>query len=159
LFYLGHGGPQGLGYDQTTTNRSILAKEIATVLATIPAGRTNVHKYRFVCLDGCSTASGTLPESFGIIHKANLSGSYYYDASLRPSAFAGWNDDKAAGFLGSVNVSHVYYFQHFLYQWTIGDGVKAAFDHAAGYPDVTFLLTSQLKVFGDWDLGVNAFNQ
>ena len=63
LFYLGHGGPQGLGYDQTTTNRSILAKEIATVLATIPAGRTNVHKYRFVCLDGCSTASGTLPES------------------------------------------------------------------------------------------------
>jgi hypothetical protein len=160
LFYLGHGSPAGLGYNQTTTNRSILATEIGKKLATISAGLTNKHKYRFVCLDGCSTASGTLPESFGIIHKQNVSGGYYADASLRPSAYAGWNDDKAAGFAGSINVSHVYYFQHFLYEWLIGgNGVKTAFDHAAGYPDVTFLNTGQMRVFGDWDLGINAYNR
>jgi len=159
LFYLGHGTPKGLGYAQSNTNLSILAKEIGTVLATIPAGLTNAHKYRFVCLDGCSTASGTLPESFGVIHKENVPGSYYADASLRPSAFAGWNDDKAAGFANTIIVDHPNYFQHFQYQWTIGDGVKAAFNHAAGYPDVQFLSTGQLKVFGNWDLGVNAFNR
>ena len=159
LFYLGHGSPVGLGYNQTSTNRSILATEIASKLATVPAGLTNKHKYRFVCLDGCSTASGTLPESFGIIHKQNVSGAFYADASLRPSAYAGWNDDKAAGFAGSINVSHVYYFQHFLTEWAFGYGVKTAFDHAAGYPDVTFLNTSQMKLFGSWDLGLNAYNR
>jgi hypothetical protein len=159
LFYLGHGSPAGLGYNQTTTNRSIMATEIATNLATIPAGLTNKHKYRFVCVDGCSTASGTLPESFGIIHKENVDGGYYADASLRPSAYAGWNDDKAGGFVNSINVSHVYYFQHFQYAWTSGYGVRAAFDYAAGQPDVTFLSTSQMKVFGDATLGVNAFNR
>ena len=159
LFYLGHGSPAGLGYNQTTTNRSILATEIAKNLATIPAGLTNKHKYRFVCIDGCSTASGTLPESFGIIHKGNVDGGYYADASLRPSAYAGWNDDKWAGFADSINVSHVHYFQHFLEQWSYGIGVKQAFDLAAGSPDVTFLDTSQMKVFGNWTLGINAYNR
>ena len=160
LFYLGHGSPAGLGYNQNTTNRSILATEIATRLATIPAGLTNKHKYRFVCLDGCSTASGKLPESFGIIHKENVNGGYYADASLRPSAFAGWNKDTAAGFFNSViNVGHVHFFQHFQYQWLIGDGVHDAFIHAAGYPDVYNIDTTQMKVFGFWELGVNAYNR
>jgi hypothetical protein len=100
-----------------------------------------------------------LPESFGIIHKENVPGSYYTDASLRPSAFAGWNDDKAAGFANTIIADHPNYFIHFQYQWTIGDGVKAAFNHAAGYPDVQFLSTGPLKVFGNWDLGVDAFNR
>ena len=158
LFYLGHGSPQGLGASQTTTNLSILATEIATNLATIPAGGTNMHRYRFVCLDGCSTAAGKLPESFGVIHKENVGGTAYVNASLRPSAFAGWDDDKVAGFLGSVNMSHVYFFQHFQYQWA-SHPVKQAFDNAANYSDVTYLATSHLKVFGYWFLGLNQFNQ
>jgi hypothetical protein len=159
LFYLGHGGPNGLGATQTTTNLSILATEIGTVLRTIPAGQTNSHKYRFVCLDGCSTASGKLPESFGIIHKPNVSGTDYVSASLRPSAFVGWDNDQPIGAAGSVNTSHVYFFQHFLYRWGIGNGVKAAFDNAAAFGDVTGLGTDHLKVFGYWFLGANQFNQ
>jgi hypothetical protein len=64
LVYFGHGGPNGLGYNQSNTNLSILASEIASKLATLPKGLTNRHCYRMVIVDGCSTASGTLPESF-----------------------------------------------------------------------------------------------
>lgn len=158
LFYLGHGSPNGLGATQTTTNLSVLASEIAANLATIPAGQTNAHKYRFVCLDGCSTASGKLPESFGIIHKENVAGTDYVNASLRPTSFAGWDDDKAAGFLGSINVSHVFFFQDFQYEWA-SHGVKQAFLNAGQYPNVTYLSTSHLKVFGYWLLGLNQFNR
>ena len=101
-----------------------------------------------------------LPESFGIIHKENVRGSDYVYASLRPSAFAGWDDDKASGFAGSVNVDHVHYFQHFQYQWANpNNGVKAAFDNASHYPDVVYVSTSHMKVFGFWFLGVNQFNR
>jgi hypothetical protein len=158
LFYLGHGSPKGMGYSQRSTNLSILATEIASNLLTIPPGQTNSHKYRFVCIDGCSTAPGTLPESFGIIHKENVNGTNYVDASLRPSAFAGWDDDKYIGLVGSINLSHVYFFQHFQYEWAF-HGVKEAFDNAARYGDVVNLSTSHLKVFGYWFLGLNQFNR
>jgi hypothetical protein len=78
---------------------------------------------------------------------------------LRPSGCAGWNDAVATGFAGSINVSHIYSFQHFLQQWSFGFGVRQAFDLAAGSPDVRGLGTSHLKVFGSWGLGLNAFNQ
>ncbi|MBP7827829.1 MAG: hypothetical protein BWX84_02750 [Verrucomicrobia bacterium ADurb.Bin118] len=154
LVYFGHGGPNGLGYDQSNTNRSILASEIAARLATIPKGLTNRHGYRMVILDGCSTAAGTLPESFGIIHKQNVPSIDYVNASMRFSAFAGWSADKWVGFLnGSApNYGHIHFIQWIQYYLAQGYTIKAAKDAAAGMPDVTFVNTGELKIFGCWDL-------
>jgi hypothetical protein len=160
LVYFGHGGPNGLGYDQGNTNRCILASEIQTNLHTIPIGQTNRHGYRMVIIDGCSTAAGTLPESFGIIHRENVPSVDYANASMRMSAFAGWTADKYVGFLnGSApSYGHIHFIQWIQYYLAIGDGIKAAKDHAAGMPDVTFVNTSQLKIFGCWDLTFWAHN-
>lgn len=160
LCYFGHGGPNGLGYDQSNTNRSILASEIAARLATIPKGLTNRHGYRMVILDGCSTAAGTLPESFGIIHKENVPGIDYANASLRPSAFAGWSADKWVGFLNgaAVNYDHVNFIIHIQQELANGNGLRGAIDAAGRYPDVHFVNTSEMKVFGLADLTFWAYN-
>jgi hypothetical protein len=161
LIYFGHGGPNGLGFAQGNTNLSIIASEIQTNLHTIPAGQTNRHGYRMVIVDGCSTAAGTLPESFGIIHKENVPGIDYANASLRPSAYAGWTADKWVGFLNgaAVNYDHINFIIHMQYEMAAnGSGIKAAIDAAALYPDVHQINTSQLKVFGLWSLNFWAFN-
>ena len=77
LFYHGHGEGAGIGRNRNNLDRYIPANEIGFVLHTIPAGQTNRHGFRFVFLDGCETATGTLPEAFGIVHKANLEAAYY----------------------------------------------------------------------------------
>ena len=161
LVYFGHGGPNGIGYNSHDVNQFVPATEIANVLHTIPAGQTNRHAFRFVFLDGCSTAKGTLPESFGIIHRENVPDIDYYNASLRPSAFVGWSADKYVGFFGnSLNYDHVHFIQWIQYDMLAnGEGIKAAINYAAGQPDVTDVETSQFKVFGDWQLSFGAFNQ
>lgn len=160
LVYFGHGGPNGLGYDQGNTNRSILACQIQTNLHTIPAGQTNRHGYRMVILDGCSTATGTLPESFGILHRENVPGVDYANASMRPSAFAGWSADKWVGFLNgsAVNYDHINFIIHIGQELANGNGIRAAIDAAGRYPDVHLVNTSQMKVFGLWGLTFWAFN-
>lgn len=94
LVYFGHGGPDGLGYNPATTNRYISATEIGNVLHTIPVGQTNRHSFRFVFLDGCSTAKGSLPEAFGMFHRENVADSDYVNAEMRFSAFVGWRPTK-----------------------------------------------------------------
>ena len=154
LVYFGHGGPGGLGYAQGNTNLSVVASEIQTNLHTIPAGQTNRHGYRMVIIDGCSTGAGTLPEAFGIIHRENVPAVDYANASMRMSAFAGWSADKWVGFLNgsAANYGHIHFIQWIQYYLAVGDTIKAAKDHAAGMPDVTFVSTGQLKIFGCWDL-------
>lgn len=83
LFYLGHGDPTGIGASMST-NRFIPATEIGAILGTMPL-TSAPHKYRFVYLDGCSTASGHLPEAFGIIKKQNVDSAIMQtQASARP---------------------------------------------------------------------------
>jgi hypothetical protein len=160
LFYLGHGGDPQIGYS-ANTNRMIPASEIAARLHTIPAGQTNRHGYRFVFLYGCSTAGGTLPESFGIIHKENVKGIDYVNAALTPAAFVGWNNAAAAGVAGNVLTDNVNYLQHFQSKWAAeGLGVREALRQAKeNYSDVGFINFNKLKVFGNWELSYWAFNR
>jgi hypothetical protein len=160
LVYMGHGGPTGLGYDLSNTNRSILNTEIATNLATIPKGLTNRHGFRMVIVDGCSTASGKMPESFGVIHKENVPAVDYLNASIRPSAFAGWSADKWIGFLNgaSPNYDHINFMIHVQQELAGGNGLKAAIDAAGRYPDVNSVTTSEFKVFGLWNLTFWGYN-
>jgi hypothetical protein len=159
LVYFGHGGPSGIGYNSHDPNVSISATEIANVLHTIPAGQTNRHAFRFVFLDGCSTAKGTLPESFGVIHRPNVDLNDYTSASMRPSAFVGWSADKYIGFLGGgVNYGHIYFIQWIEYYLATGDGIQQAITDAASQPDVGFVWTSQFKVYGFADLHFGQYN-
>jgi hypothetical protein len=160
FFYLGHGSPDGIGAS-TNINRFIKAAEVASMLHTIPAGQTNRHSYRFVFLFGCETASGTLPESFGIIHRENVPGIDYANAGLTPGAFVGWNHKQSAAILSSVFTDNAFYLQHFQLEWTLyGRGLNDALDHAKNdYTDVGFINRSKLKCFGNWDLRPLSFNR
>jgi hypothetical protein len=152
LVYFGHGGPNNLGYNWSDANVSISANEIASRLHTIPDYQTNRHAYRFVFLDGCSSSKGTLPEAFGIIHRPIDNVNYYSGASIRPSAFVGWDADKhiSVPILGTLFYSHVNFIVWIQFDMiTNGDGIQAAIKYAAGQPDVSWWLwTSELQVFG-----------
>lgn len=158
FFYLGHGSPNGIGAG--VSNRFISAFEISTNLHTLPAGQTNRHGYRFVFLYGCETASGTLPESFGIIHKEDVPGIDYANAGLTPGTFVGWNHKQSAAIAASIFTDNAYFLQHFQYEWMNGFGVNDALNRAKNnYSDVGFINRSKLKVFGNWDLRPLSFNR
>jgi hypothetical protein len=165
VFYFGHGASTqigaGGGTAGTGTNLCIPATEIAARLHTMPAGQTNRHGYRFVFLFGCETASGTLPESFGIIHRENVNMNDYINDALTPGAFVGWNKEQAAGIASMTFMDDVHYLQHFQLGWTLyGFGVNEALDRAkTDYRDVSFIDRSSLKCFGNWELRLNNFNR
>jgi hypothetical protein len=163
LVYFGHGGQAGLGYNTANTNRFISATEIANTLHTIPAGQTNRHAFRFVFVDACSTAKGTLPESFGILHRENVPGGDYVDASTRFSAYVGWPKDKMIGILSGayINYDHVSFIQDIQTEMILyGNGIKDSIIHASGYPDVHGSFgPNDLKVYGYWNLTVGGYNQ
>lgn len=151
LVYFGHGGVQGLGYNAANTNEALLVDEIAARLHTIPAGQTNIHRFRFVFVDGCSTAKGRMPEAFGIWHKENVPGIDYLNASIRPSCYCGWTKDKSVGFLagGALNYDHVNFISYIQTQMlvnnlTIGDAVSIA----ASEVSTGFMTASDFKIYG-----------
>jgi hypothetical protein len=161
VVYFGHGGPNGLGYDQSNTNLSLTVKEIGNFLHTIPAGQTNIHRFRFVFLDGCSTGGGTMPEAFGIRHQENVSSMDYYNDSLRPSAFVGWSAEKYIAYIANhtINYDHVNFIQFIqdnmlLYGKTIAD----AKSNAARQIPPGVIFTSQLKIFGCPDETFGGYN-
>jgi hypothetical protein len=161
MFYFGHGDPTGLGQNLSNKTRSLLAPDIANMLHTIPAGQTNRHAYRMVILDGCSTASGTLPESFGIQHKENVPIADYANAGVRMQAFCGWSADKFVGFLngGALNYDHIHFIGWINYYLAQGQTIKQAVQHASTMPDVIYVATGELKIFGCWDITWGAQNQ
>jgi hypothetical protein len=161
LVYFGHGGPNNLGYNWANPNVSISAADIAAHLHTIPDNQTNRHAFRFVFLDGCSTAKGTLPEAFGVIHRTIDDLDYYTGASIRPNAFVGWDADKHIGIMWIfLFYSHVNFINWIQYDMIAnGDGIKSAIAWAANQPDVWWWLwTSEFQVYGFTGLHFGQFN-
>jgi hypothetical protein len=157
LVYFGHGGVDGLGYNPANTNRYIAATEIANMLHTMPYGQTNRHSFRFVFLDGCSTAKGTLPEAFGIPHRENIDGADYGAASMRYSAFVGWPTDKAIGTginLGTIDLNHVNFITAIQTDMLLNNAtIKDAIKYAAGRPDTGGEFNpNSMTVYGFWGL-------
>jgi hypothetical protein len=154
LIYLGHGGPDGLGRNPNSSTRFISATQIGSNLHTVPAGQANRHAYRMVIADGCGTGSGALVSAFGIIPKEDVSGAYYSDASLRPSAFMGWSSDKYISVAGALNTDHVHFIQGIAYYMTLGYGIKPARVAAGWRPDVNraWVHPDDFKVYGYGDL-------
>ena len=162
LVYFGHGGPHGLGYNQADPNVSISAADIAAHLHTIPDNQTNRHAYRFVLLDGCSTANGDLPEAFGIIHEENLPIDPYAAAAIRPSAFVGWDKDANIAFLGGMFSTHISFIQEIQIHMNpalYNEGIESAIHSAANSFDVQWTpYATHFKVFGFGDLHYFQYN-
>ena len=153
FFFCGHGDGTALGAGGTAPG--ITAKSIGSALGTLPRTSTP-HKFRFVCIDGCSTASGNLPEAFGIIPKPAASLLSYYEADVRPSAFVGFDYDVQVAFAHTINTSNPNYFCHLFQEWAWGYGISTAVQYAM--QSDTGLLGSLPLVFGCRDLRINAFN-
>ncbi len=128
--------------------------------------------YRFVFLDGCNTASGDLPQAWGVPNQTETI-DYYKSAAnstgARPSAFVGW-DTEIGGLKGWGTIDKFWQFRTFwMGNWSVqagqqNDGLRDVFNQALtgsnwvdqdhynhmkiyGYQDMTFL---QYNHAGDW---------
>lgn len=106
LYYNGHGGPTLLGcdYHELDSNGEITAGLFSyagsrSVLESWQiAKKTKYNRFRFVFLDGCSTAAGDLPNAFNISKQTNAVSFYEnHPKHPRPAAFVGWNQDVGEG--------------------------------------------------------------
>jgi hypothetical protein len=112
LWYLGHGFGNAIGGDLDPnfpnsggtipgalpeSSAFRLSGQIDAVLGNRRFNQPMSHPYRFVFMDGCSTATGEWPAVFGI--PVTAKGQSYYVAPLsgtfiaRPNAFVGWSAD------------------------------------------------------------------
>jgi hypothetical protein len=119
-YYFGHGGGNKIGADRHTLDTNGLVTGSAF---TYPGSKSSLgswqmaiatrsFRYRFVFLDGCSTATGDWPNAFSI-SKTTRDLSFYQNDSKhrRPSAFVGWNLDT--GGKGWGTIEHYYEFRSF----------------------------------------------
>ncbi|HEY5234295.1 MAG TPA: hypothetical protein VIK35_12245, partial [Verrucomicrobiae bacterium] len=123
---------------------------------TMPYGQTNRHSFRFVFLDGCSTAKGALPEAFGMSHRENVPDPDYVNATMRFSAFVGWPENKMIGTginNGQIDTAHVNFITAIQTDMLLGHTIKDAIKYAAGRPDTYGEFNADsMTVYGFWGL-------
>ncbi len=157
LYYFGHGGPKGIGFSENTPTVGLRDTDIALALRNgrkplvDESGRVwfpSRYPFRFVFLNGCSTASGFLPESFGI--PAMLKKSL---AATSRRCFLGWTNTVRNSI---ANNAHIQFSDRFWREWIPVNGpydsvtIFTAIDIAASNaPGVS---TNALARFGDQSL-------
>ena len=166
FYYFGHGGTNSFGGDMNVVSNEDVISSI-----TLPGNGTSVdtvflknnvgysrygaHPYRFVFMDGCDTATGGLPDAFGI-PKQNMGASWYTSTNnvrhLKPSAFVGWDSDVE---MSSDTVDKFWnYRKLWINEWsqaTVDMSLGKALDDArdaAGWWNVTGI-TSHRKIYGN----------
>jgi hypothetical protein len=92
LYVYGHGGGDFMA-----------GLELAEVNA------TPMHRYRFVWLDGCSTANGSWDKAFHINGPGIFSPTYYQSIHKRPALFVGHTQDIPYARLGSTSHNGITY--------------------------------------------------
>lgn len=111
FFYRGHGGPDQVGY--------VTASELAKVIK---------HRYRFVLLQACNTADGSLDHAFGIKGPGQFDIPYYQKSGVRPASFMGNRGKSRFGNWAPQNINGVdydgtipwqvpYLYYNFLFYW------------------------------------------
>lgn len=124
LYYFGHGNPDFIG--QKSLGKYIDTGNIYQFLnnqgdPTKPFTLTNAHPFRFVFLDGCSTADGGMCSAFGIPKVQNMSAGKFANKGVRFRAFLGWNNKQLIGFANSINTSHTQFVGEFYSKWGLPD--------------------------------------
>ena len=120
-YYFGHGGGNQIGADRHVlgTNGFVTSSAFSfpgsksCLQSWQLAKSTKTFRYRFVFLDGCSTATGDWPNAFSI-SKTNRDISFYQNdpKHRRPSAFVGWNCD-----IGGKGWGTIQHFSDFRSYW------------------------------------------
>ena len=159
FYYSGHSTPRGLPYLSSDKIQLGLQKRY----------------YRFVFIDGCSSASGPIAASFGNNANRDLPFSYYQTRGIRPRAFLGYDRDVHYAQGGTFVENGVtynrkvpdcvhYFLSNFIFYWYFIDhDLDAALSDAyinnvpppSGGP---WDNGANLKLFGYGGLGMDDFN-
>jgi hypothetical protein len=131
------------------------------------------HRYRFVMLDACSTATGDLDDAFGIHGPGRFALTYYENTGIRPGAFCGYNADVPYADGAPVTVNGVdyddtipndvpFFISNFLFYWsTYNETLQLAISDAKQnlpHPDGYLGRESHWVIFGYDDLKIDYYN-
>jgi hypothetical protein len=166
FYYFGHGGTNGFGGDMNVVSNENIINSITLpgnaacvdtvfIKNNIGYARYEAHPYRFVFLDGCDTATGGLPDAFGI-PKQNMGVSWYTSTNnvrhLKPSAFVGWDSEIE---MSSAAIQNFWnYRKLWINEWstaTVDMSLGKALDDArdaSGWWNATDI-TSHRKIYGN----------
>jgi hypothetical protein len=182
FYYYGHGGPNTIGTDghEFDTNGYV------TVGLRLPGSKAYLESgyvqnvltfnkyagsrpYRFVWLDGCSTANGNWPTAFGV-DKTSYDLDHYTNnvanpKHRRPSAFMGWN--QTIGGPGWGNSEDFWNFREqcmgwWSYYWqteTLSDAIDEGRLTSDWPPGGSGQLSGALRVYGYTNMLFNGYNQ
>jgi hypothetical protein len=182
FYYFGHGWATGFGGDINIFDKSnhlIGSITLSGSKAKIEDWyvRQNItvnpysgsHPYRFVFIDGCSAASGDLPDAFGV-PKQQLTDDYYRSPAntrhVRPSAFVGWNTEIGYDWNGWGSIEDLWKFRKtWATQWSLGQGgfenLKQALDDARDFNPKwapASRIDATLRVYGAYQLQYRQYN-
>lgn len=182
FYYYGHAGPDSIGTDlhKLDTNGYIIegiqlpgskahlsSQTVSNEL--IFNKHTVARPYRFVWLDGCSTANGAWPGAFGV-DKAIYDLGHYTNSVTnpkhrRPSAFVGWNQILGGQGWGDLQGKWLFngmVFEEWSYWWQT-EGLSDAFEDAVRDtywpPGGQDQLWGALCIYGYTNMLFNQFNQ
>jgi len=158
FYYNGHGGPVSIA--------NIYAGTLAALIH---------HRYRFVFLDGCSTANGSLDDAFGIHGPGRFALIYYQNTGIRPAAFVGYDVDVPYALPGQVVRNGVtyddeipwqvpFFITNFLFYWDelgASERLKDALEDAKNDLPPSGLSIEpgeHLQIYGYDDLRIDEFN-
>jgi hypothetical protein len=167
FYYFGHGAPNSIGGDQNVTSNGVIIA--STILPGSTAYLTSqwVHDnvtynkyrgqqfYRFIWLDGCSTAAGNWPWAWGVPAQTEPL-SWYTSAATnpsgeRPSAFCGW-DEEIGGGPGWGTVNTWWQFRaDWMSEWSGSEVESLVYAFQDGNSDSSWVSSGQLshlKEFG-----------
>lgn len=183
FYYHGHGSANTIGCDMHSfdTNNGIaggiLLPGSKAYIASLNISNEitfNRHggsrPYRFVWLDGCSTANGNWPGAFGVDKAAYGLDHYTNSASnskhRRPSGFVGWNRPVGTGGVwGSAQDAYNFrseWMTKWYYSWQtegLWQAFKDARQSANWPPGGDSQLFEALRVYGYTNLLMNGYNQ
>ena len=180
LYYHGHGSANTIGADLDTygTNGVVTGGRTLPFSKAYLSSKTvrdditynkygGARPYRFVWLDGCSTANGDWPGAFGVNKATNALG--YYTSSVtnpshkRPSAFVGWNQVVGGPGWGTVQ-NEMNCLTQWMFDWQQNWQVKSLTDSLTfGRQSSNWVPNEKfwgaLRVYGYTVLKMNEYNQ
>ncbi len=182
FYYYGHASSNYLGCDFHTFDTNGLVKAgdwvsgskaylySVTLSNELTFNRySGSRPYRFVWLDGCSSANGNWPGSFGV-DKAAYDIDHYTNSVAnpkhrRPSAFVGWNQVVGGQGWGTAQAFFNFrteWMTKWYYNWQT-EGLWRAFDEArtsANWPPGGYgQLWGAMQVYGYTNMLMNGYNQ
>jgi len=169
--FLGNTNSRNFYYNGHGSASSIAGISSATFAALIH------HRYRFVFLDGCNTANGSMDDAFGIRGPGRFALIYYQNTGIRPGAFVGYEADVPYALPGPVVKNGVpydgeipwqvpFFIFNFLFYWDadlVGESLAAALrDAKDDLPQVQGFAIQpgeHLQIYGYDDLRIDKFNR